>query len=102
MMKKLDFNEDGRFDFNEYVCMVVIQVEKSDTMEEELVQVFKRFDKDGDGEIDCNDLYALFQELGQELDWEECQDMLYCFDADNDSKINFREFVQVMLYKSND
>ncbi len=60
MVEEIDFNNDGKIDFNEFVCMVVIQLEKSDGEEEQLAQVFNRFDKNRDGQIDCDDLMALF------------------------------------------
>ena len=44
----------------------------------------------------------MFRELGHDIDEEECRDMLFCFDLDSDSQISFKEFVQVMLYKSDD
>ena len=43
---------------------MVKRLVNQDTMEEELVEVFKRFDKDGDGQIDCKDLCSMFAELG--------------------------------------
>jgi len=64
--------------------------------------VFNRFDKDGDGELDQNDLIKMFEELGTPTTSADCLDMLYCFDKNDDEKLNFEEFVQIMLYKSDD
>ena len=49
MVEKIDFNSDGRIDFNEFVCMVVIVLEQTASEEEQLVKVFNRFDRNGDG-----------------------------------------------------
>ena len=56
MIKKIDYNQDGECDFDEFVCLMVMTLAKADHEEEELVTVFKRFDKNGDGEICASDL----------------------------------------------
>ena len=65
----------------------------SDQAEEELVTVFKRFDKDGDGEINYQDLKTMLNELGYTCDNHEAQDMIFFFDNNDDQTINFQEFV---------
>ena len=30
MVAKIDYNQDGRIDFNEFVCMVIIQLERNE------------------------------------------------------------------------
>ena len=93
LVRRIDYNEDGACDFNEFVCMMVINLAKEDNKEEELVQVFNRFDQDGDGEISAPDLINIFASLGVEIDEDEALDMIYCLDKDDDGKINFEEFV---------
>ena len=82
--------------------MAVIELTRDDHAEEELAIVFNRFDKDGDNELDQNDLVEMFRELEMETSVEECMDMLYCFDKNDDEKISFEEFVQIMLYRTDD
>ena len=57
---------------------------EADQGEEELVTVFKRFDKDGDGEISSEDLRAMMNELGYDVDVQEAQDMVMFFDNNDD------------------
>ena len=68
MIKRVDYDQDGRIDFKEFVCMMIIQMCMSDKAKEPLVLVFNRFDKDGDGELNESDIMLLFQELGHDLD----------------------------------
>ena len=56
LIAEVDHNDDGEVDFNEFVCLMVKHLVRTDNAEEELVTVFKRFDRDHDGEISADDL----------------------------------------------
>ena len=62
----VDYNKDGYVDFQEFLCLMVKFLFVSDQAEEELVTVFKQFDKDNDGEINALDLMTKMNELGYE------------------------------------
>ena len=68
MIREVDANNDGQVDFEEFICLMAKKLVKIDTMEEELVEVFKRFDKDRDGLINCKDLMKMMAELGTPID----------------------------------
>ena len=89
-------------DFQEFLCLMIKFLFEADQGEEELVTVFKRFDKDGDGEISSEDLRAMMNELGYDVDVQEAQDMVMFFDNNDDQRINFEEFVQLMMYDTMD
>ena len=56
MILQVDNNADGVIDFDEFTCLMVKHIKDIEDSPEELVLVFKRFDKDGDGIINANDL----------------------------------------------
>ena len=56
MILEIDYDADGMIDFDEFTCLMVKQIKDVEDSEEELVIVFKRFDKDGDGLINALDL----------------------------------------------
>ncbi|KAJ6768820.1 CALCIUM-BINDING PROTEIN CML25-RELATED [Salix koriyanagi] len=60
---------------------------------EELEQVFKKFDVNGDGKISSAELGSFWQNLGHEASEEELQNMITEFDADGDGFIDLQEFV---------
>ena len=46
-----DFDGDNQINFDEFLCLMVKTLTIMDSVEEELVVVFQRFDSDGDGQI---------------------------------------------------
>ena len=56
LIKEIDYDDDGEVDFNEFICLMVKTLNKAEMAEEELVTVFKVFDKSGNGEINPADL----------------------------------------------
>ena len=56
--------------------------------------VFDKFDKDGSGEIDKDELAAMSAELGQPLDEEQLATALKDLDMNGDGVIDFSEFAR--------
>ena len=71
LIKQIDYNDDGEVDFDEFVCLMVKTLNDADKAEEELVEVFRKFDKNGDNVIDPQDLMIAFHELGHSCEEEE-------------------------------
>ena len=67
--------------------------------EEELIEAFKVFDRDGNGFISAAELRHVMTNLGEKLTDEEVDEMLREADIDGDGQINYEEFVKVMMAK---
>lgn len=67
--------------------------------EEELVEAFKVFDKDGNGFISAAELRHVMTNLGEKLTDEEVDEMIREADVDGDGQINYEEFVRMMMQK---
>ena len=67
--------------------------------DEELVAVFKLFDKDGDEKIDATDLKQVFVELGMSGDnmEEDCELLIKVLDPEKKGFLSFDEFVQAFM-----
>ena len=102
LVDQMDHNNDGEIDFDEFVCCVTKKLWEGESAEEELVQVFKRFDQDGDNEIGPEDLTKMMNELGYQFTEDDARDMIWELDVDQDGKINFLEFIQTMMYDTMD
>ncbi|EOY01092.1 hypothetical protein QUC31_013946 [Theobroma cacao] len=65
------------------------------TQLQELEEVFKKFDVNGDGKISSSELGSIMGSLGHKPSEDELQKMIKEFDADGDGSINFKEFVEL-------
>ena len=81
---------------------MVKQCCKEALVEEELVEIFKIFDKDGDGKISVQDLMGQFEKLGDPIKEEDAKKMIKHCDVDNDGVFNFTEFLKIMMYNTED
>jgi len=91
-------HDDGKVDFPDWLSLMARKIKHSDT-EEELIEAFKVFDRDGDGFICAEELRTSMDNLGEKLLNSEVDDMIKEADDDSDNKINFDEFVQMMKAK---
>lgn len=64
-------------------------------MEEELKQVFKKLDANGDGKISAAELRSAMGRLGQAATEEEVKRMIKEADADGDGFIDLQEFMEL-------
>eukprot|EP01089_Gocevia_fonbrunei_P021789 TRINITY_DN858_c0_g1_i1.p1 TRINITY_DN858_c0_g1~~TRINITY_DN858_c0_g1_i1.p1 ORF type:complete len:177 (-),score=46.66 TRINITY_DN858_c0_g1_i1:103-633(-) len=65
----------------------------------EFEEVFKLFDKDGDGEITAAELGFALKSLGQEPSEQEVRDLIHEVDSDGNGRIDFTEFLTMMSNK---
>ena len=68
--------------------------------EEEIIEAFKVFDKDGNGLISSDELLHVMTSLGDNLTIEEVEDLIKDADLDRDGFINYAEFVKLLLSKN--
>ncbi|EAN33001.1 EF hand family protein [Theileria parva strain Muguga] len=98
MINEIDANSNGSIDFPEFLTLMARKMKECDT-EEELIQAFKVFDRDGNGFISAQELRHVMTNLGERLTDEEVDEMLREADVDGDGKINYEEFVKLMVSK---
>jgi len=94
----LDADGNGTIDFPEFLSLMARKMKDTDT-EEELIEAFKVFDRDGNGFISAAELRHVMTNLGEKLTDEEVDEMIREADVDGDGQINYEEFVKMMMAK---
>ena len=95
---EVDADGNGTIDFPEFLSLMARKMKDTDT-EEELVEAFKVFDRDGNGLISAAELRHVMTNLGEKLTDEEVDEMIREADVDGDGHINYEEFVRMMMAK---
>lgn len=67
--------------------------------EDEVIDAFKVFDKEGNGFISATELRHIVTNLGEKLTEDEADEMICEADIDGDGKINYVDFVKIMMTK---
>ena len=88
----------GKIEFKEFLDLFAKKMKDPDT-EEDLIEAFKIFDKDGNGVISAQELRHVMTTLGERLTEEEADEMIREADIDGDGYINYHEFVKIMMTK---
>eukprot|EP00448_Togula_jolla_P009181 CAMPEP_0170607114 /NCGR_PEP_ID=MMETSP0224-20130122/20879_1 /TAXON_ID=285029 /ORGANISM="Togula jolla, Strain CCCM 725" /LENGTH=154 /DNA_ID=CAMNT_0010932253 /DNA_START=81 /DNA_END=545 /DNA_ORIENTATION=- len=96
MMNEVD--ADDFIAFPQFLSLMARKVKDTDT-EEELIEAFKVFDRDGDGYISAGELRHSMTNLGEKLTDAEVDEMIKEADTDADGRINYEEFQKMMMAK---
>jgi calmodulin len=96
MIEEVDLDKNGEVDFEEFITLMNRRSRETD-IEEDVLNAFKVFDKDGNGLISVTELRHIMMTLGDQLTEEEIDDMLKEADNDGDGYINYEEFIKNML-----
>lgn len=96
MINEVDADGNGTVDFPEFLSLMARKMKDTDS-EEELIEAFKVFDRDGGGYISIGELRHVMTNLGEKLTDEELDEMTRESDVDGDGQINYEEFVRMMM-----
>ncbi|XP_054808802.1 probable calcium-binding protein CML41 isoform X2 [Prosopis cineraria] len=72
------------------------------TREDELREVFRRFDGNGDGKISALELRSYFGSIGEYLSHEEAEGVIRDLDSDGDSLLDMEDFMKLMKKEEGD
>ncbi|CAL2050026.1 CBN-CAL-5 protein [Caenorhabditis brenneri] len=91
MFQAADKDCDGNIDFQEFLVIA-----KANPLSLSLKAVFEELDVDGDGYITRSELRTAFQRMGHSLSDQDIKAIYRHVDQNNDGKINFQEFCEMM------
>jgi calmodulin len=95
VINEVDADGTGTIELPEFLSWMAHKMKDTDA-EEELIEAFKLFDRDGNGFISAAELRHVMTNLGDNLTDEEIDEMIREADVDGDGQISFDEFVKMM------
>lgn len=98
MIKLYDKDESGTIDFPEFLDLMTTKMKETE-LEEQLIQTFKVFDRDGNGLLSGQELKYVMAVVGEVLTEQEVDELIKQADIDGDGFINYQEFVKMMTAK---
>jgi calmodulin len=96
MYNEVDIDGNGTIDFKEFLGLMARKMRDNDS-EEELIEAFKVFDRDGNGLISNVELQHVMASLGENVTMDEVDEMIKEADLDGDGYINYEEFVKMIM-----
>ena len=82
------FTDDGEINFSEFVTMISKKLGSLD-IQEEILEAFRVFDKDGNGAITKDELRNAMMTLGKHVDEKELDELVQLADVNQDGQINY-------------
>ena len=95
MIAQDDNDGNGTMDFPEFLSLMVKKM-KDTSSDEKILDVFKSFDKDGNGYVSASELRSIMMSLGEILTDVEVDEMIREADTNGDGQIDYDEFIQMM------
>lgn len=96
MIEEVDEDKSETIDFKEFLGLMARKMKETDA-EDELLEAFKVFDKDGNGKISAHELRYVMLSSGEDLTEQDIQEMVMEADIDGDGFIDYQEFVKIMM-----
>jgi len=87
---------DPGINFPEFLSLMSRKMKDTDT-EEEIMEAFALFDKDGHGRISLTEMRHVMSNLGEKITDDEMDEMIRECDVDGDGTLDYQDFVRAMM-----
>ena len=98
MIQEVDPNKTKKIDFAQFLELFDKRMKDPDT-EEDLLESFKIFDKEGNGIISVQELKHLVSHFGEKLTEEEADELIREAGIDGDGTVNIYKFSKKLMNK---
>lgn len=103
LLANMDSNGNGSVEFDELVNAILPDMTEEILInQDQLMEVFRSFDRDGNGFITAAELAGSMAKMGQPLTYRELSEMMREADMDGDGAISFHEFATIMAKSAYD
>lgn len=97
LLTNMDANGNGSIEFDELVEAILPNLDEEVLItQEQLLEVFRSFDRDGNGYITTAELAKQMAKMGQSLTYAEISELMKEADTNGDGVLNFNEFASLM------
>ncbi|KAJ4710619.1 Calcium-binding EF-hand family protein [Melia azedarach] len=103
LLANMDSNGNGLVEFDELVDVILPDMNEEVLInQEQLLEVFRSFDRDGNGFITAAELAGSMAKMGHPLTYRELSEMMREADTNGDGVISFNEFATIMAKSAAD
>lgn len=106
LLSNMDANGNGLIEFDELLDALLpdIMMNNEEILinQEQLMEVFRSFDRDGSGFITAAELAGQMAKLGHPLTYKELTEMMREADTNGDGVISFNEFANILGKSASD
>ncbi|KAJ9140658.1 hypothetical protein P3X46_031277 [Hevea brasiliensis] len=103
LLSKIDGNGNGYVEFDELVTAILPDMNEEVLInQEQLLEVFQSFDRDGNGYITASELAGSMAKMGHPLTYQELSKIMGEADTNGDGVISFNEFANIMAKSAAD
>ncbi|KAJ0039031.1 hypothetical protein Pint_23377 [Pistacia integerrima] len=103
LLSNMDANGNGFVEFDELVSAILPNISEEVLInQEQLLELFRSFDRDGNGYITAAELAGSMSKMGHPLTYRELSDMMKEADINGDGVISFNEFASVLAKSATD
>ncbi|XP_071703054.1 probable calcium-binding protein CML16 [Rutidosis leptorrhynchoides] len=97
LLTRIDSNGNGSIEFQELLNAILPDLNEEVLMNhDQLMEVFRSFDKDCNGFITAAELAGQMAKMGQPLSYKELTEMMREADVNGDGVISFSEFTAIL------
>jgi len=96
MINEVDADGNGTLDFTEFLSLMATKTKELD-VEEEFIEAFRVFDRDGNGFVSAAELRQALTAMGEKMTDEEVDEIIKEAQIDGEGMINYERFVKMMM-----
>lgn len=97
LLANIDANGNGSIEFEELVEAILPDMNEQVLInQDQLMEVFRSFDRDGNGYITAAELAGQMAKMGHPLTYRELSEMMQEADTNGDGVISFNEFANIL------
>ena len=92
-------NESDDISIKDFVSLVNLRLKNVES-EEEILEMFKIFDKKGSGKVSINDIRSVLEDdIDEPVSQQELEDLMFTWDKNKDGYLDYLEFKEMMESK---